>query len=140
MNKKIKNTLEIIYQITGTRIVFCYGQEAYKKYAKKVFKLDMEIPYIAVSTELTLNETGELAIIIGVKELENIYTLKSAIIHELSHAVSQLMEYFGFVCDELRSYTLQYLYLEVMPFIDNIVSTQNNTKKIKHNKGNKNAK
>ena len=52
------------------------------------------------------------------------------------------MEYFNFNCDELRSYTLQHLYQEIMPFIDEIVTRDYNIsiEKKQNTKGKNNGK
>lgn len=46
-------------------------------------------------------------------------TLNSVLVHELSHAVSEIMNYHGFTCDEFRSYTLQFLYINCIGFLNN---------------------
>lgn len=112
----MKNTMNIIHQTTGTPIAFCYGAKAYKKYMKKHYGLDEEIPHTACTMILTKKNTFSL--VIGTKKLENIYQLKGVITHELSHTVTELMQYYGFECDEFRSYTLQWLYQEIMPALD----------------------
>ena len=137
--RKHKSTISIIFQITGTRITFCYGAKAYKKYIKENFNVDSEIEWCGRSAELTNKEKYE--IVVGVRKYKDIYALKGLIVHELSHTVSQLMEHFNFNDDELRSYTLQYLYQEIMPFIDEIVTKDYNISIEKKNtKGNKDGK
>lgn len=113
----MKNVLELTHQITTTDITFCYGEKAYKKYLSKVYNCTEYIKYEGVTTIVT-NAEGSFSIVIGVKQLDNIYTLKGLIVHELNHAVTELMNHYGFSCDEKRSYTLQWLYEAIMPFID----------------------
>lgn len=137
MINKNKNTLEIIYQLTGTKIVFCYGAKAYRKYIKENFGIDSKIVWCGCSAELTNKEKYE--IVVGVRKYKDIYALKALIVHELNHTVTQLMEYFNFNCDELRSYTLQYLYQEIMPLLDDILREDYN-KKIKNKKDKNNGK
>lgn len=67
---------------------------------------------------------GEYSIVIGLKKYKDIYSLKALIVHELSHAVTMYFNEYGFKCDELRSYTLQFLYQEIMPFLDGIIQEQ----------------
>lgn len=140
MEKQHKNTISIIFQITGTRITFCYGAKAYTEYIKENFGVDSKIEWCGCSTELTNKEKYE--IVVGVRKYKDIYALKGLIVHELNHTVSQLMEYFNFNCDELRSYTLQHLYQEIMPFIDEIVIKDYdiNIKKKTHKRGKHNGK
>ena len=116
MDSKVKNILELCHQSTGTEIAFCYGAKAYKKYMQEQFGLDETIPHTACTMIMTNDNTFRL--VIGTKKLKNIYMLKGVITHELSHTVTELMEHFGFECDEFRSYTLQWLYQEIMPSLD----------------------
>ena len=112
----IKNTLELAHQITGTQITFCYGAKAYSKYMGKEFQLVGSIPKGACTTIVTNNSTYR--IVVGIRKIKDVYRLKALAVHELSHVVSELMKEYGFTCDEYRSYTLQWLHTEVMPFID----------------------
>ena len=112
----MKNTIELIHQATTTKIAFCYGAKAYSKYIKAQFGIKEQIEWCGCSTELTNSDKYE--IVIGIKKYKDVYALKALLVHELSHTVSQLMEYYNFECDEFRSYTLQWLYQEIMPALD----------------------
>lgn len=116
----MKNVLELEFQLTKTKIVFCYGNKAYNKYIQLQFGIEERIAWSGCSIELTNKDIYQ--IVIGVKKYKDIYALKALLVHELNHTVSQLMEYFGFDCDEFRSYTLQLLYQEIIPFLDNILN------------------
>jgi len=129
--KKQKNTIELIHQATTTKITFCYGAKAYSKYMKKQFGLNEYIEHGGFTTIATNN--NEYRIVIGIKEFGDIYKLKALLVHELSHTVSELMKEYGFVCDEFRSYTLQWLYQEIMPFLDKILLEE----RVKNEKNNK---
>jgi hypothetical protein len=121
MKKQIKNTISIQLQLTGTHITFCYTKKAYKKFCKKRFNTRSEYHHIGVSTEFLNHNNINYEIVVGVSENKDVYGLKSTVVHELSHATNQWMEYYGFNCDELRSYTLQYLYLNIVPFLDELL-------------------
>jgi len=114
------NTIKLIHQATETNITFCYGAKAYSKYMKKQHGLIEHIEKGAITTILTDN-TGKYCIVVGIKKLENISVLKALIVHELSHVVTELMIEYNFKCDEFRSYTLQWLYLEIMTSLDLII-------------------
>jgi len=116
-----KNTLTIELQLTETNVTFCYGKKAYKKYMLKNNYPNGEIRLDAVTSIVTNNITGDFVIVIGCLKIENIYTLKALLVHEMSHAVTEWMHYFGFNCDEVRSYTLQYLYTEIITLLDNLI-------------------
>lgn len=118
MKNKVKNTLELIHQATTTKITFCYGEKHYKKYLKKQYGCIEHIEQAGVTTIVRNDSTGKYAIVVGVKKFEDIYALKALIVHELSHTVNELMKEYGFMCDEFRSYTLQWLYQEIMPSLD----------------------
>jgi len=114
----VKNTITTEIQLTETKITFCYGAKSYKKYMKKEHMLKDRLINAGVTNILT-KSNGEYCIVLAVKKIEDIYALKGISVHEISHAVSDWMEHFGFDCDEVRSYTLQMLYLEFMIFLDN---------------------
>jgi len=99
MSKKnsIKGTMDFIHQSTGTKIAFCYGNKAYEKYMQEQYGLNETIPHTACTMILTKKDTFSL--VIGTKKLENIYQLKGVVTHELSHTVTELMQYYGFDCD-----------------------------------------
>ena len=118
LNKKV---LELNHQLTNTKIVFCYGQKSYKKYINKEFGIKDRIVSDAITTIISHSATGDLVIVVGVKKHINIYSLKALIVHELSHVVTELMKEFKFDCDEFRSYTIQWLYLEIIYFVDNLI-------------------
>ena len=116
--KRVKNVIELVHQPTNTDIAVCYGEQNYIKYMKKRYSCDEIIEKDGATTIVTNSRMGMFSIVIGLKEFDNIYSLKGLMVHELSHTVTQIMEEFGFKCDEFRSYTLQWLYQEVTPFID----------------------
>ena len=122
----MKNILELNHQPTNCKIAFCYGEKAYSKYLKKVYLINNELDTSATCLELTHNTFG-FSLVLGVKYFKNIniYEIKALIVHEISHAVSFIMEYYNFNCDEFRSYTFQWLYIEIMPFLDNLLEQNN---------------
>ena len=134
MQAQNKNTLIMQLQLTGTYIVLCYGKKAYKKYCKKRFNLFSDFQHLGVSTEFLNTNTISYEIVIGIGKSNDVYNVKSTTVHELSHAVSQWMEYFGFNCDEVRSYTLQMIYKDTMIFLDRILLEQQIKKEDKENK------
>ena len=95
---------------------FVYGHKKYRKFVKKTYGVDSDIPFSGAT--LMLTDKGSFNIVVGVKKIKNIVQLKGIIIHELSHAVSELMNHYGLVDDEFRSYLLQYMYQEVIVELD----------------------
>ncbi len=132
MQKQIKNTIGIKLDITDTLITFCYGEKAYTKHIKKYFGLDEQIKLDGITT--VLSKEDDYKIVIGVRKRDNAYELKGLIVHEISHAVTEWMQMYGFRCDEVRSYTLQKIYQEIMPFIDEKLLKQAIKKEDKENK------
>ena len=86
------------------------------------FGLNDYISKGGISTEISDDKKNIYEIVVGIKKHKNIYSLKGLLVHELSHAVTQLMKRFNFNCDEFRSYTLQWLYQEFIPTLDNILT------------------
>jgi len=117
----MKNTITSELQLTQTKITFCYGKKAYRKHIKKEHSLDIKLENSGVTQPL-IKSNGSFTVAIGVKEREDVYILKAIIVHEISHAVTEWMDYYGFKCDETRSYTIQFLYMEFMQFLDEILS------------------
>lgn len=116
--------LRLDHQLTSTPISICYGEKAYKKLMSRDYNLfDESISKSAVTTILTNNKTGQYSIVVGINKCDDVYQLKALIVHELSHVVTELMSEFGFTCDEFRSYMLQWLYQEIMLFIDKLLKT-----------------
>lgn len=121
----MKNTITLEHQLTQIPITFCYTNKAYTKYIKKFHKLDNEyIEYGGVCIRLERDNTGKSHIVIGVNKYDDIYVLKAMLVHEFSHCVTMLMEYSKINDDEYRSYTLQWLYLEIMPFLDSLLKAK----------------
>lgn len=116
MATKIDKVMELQFQLTGTEIAFCYGNKAYSKYMKEQFNLEEHIPMGGCSTIVT--KENEFRIVIGIQEIKNKYQRNGMLIHELSHTVSQLMEEFDLRCDEVRSYTLQWMYQCITESLD----------------------
>jgi len=44
-------------------------------------------------------------------------------VHELSHAITLLFKEYGFHDDELRSYLLQFLYMEFIGWVDGVFAS-----------------
>ena len=132
MQKQIKNTIGIKLDITDTLITFCYGEKAYTKHIKKYFGLDEHIKLDGITT--VLSKENDYKIVIGVRKRDNAYELKGLIVHEISHAVTEWMQMYGFRCDEVRSYTLQMIYKDAMIFLDKILLEQQIKKEDKENK------
>ena len=117
----MKNVLTIQHQINGFDISLCYGDKAYSKYLKKYHNLDMQLNNDGRTPILPHDKFG-FAIVVGIKHIDNIYQLKGLIVHEISHVVSEIMEHYQYNCDEFRAYTTQFLYIEFMKFIDEILN------------------
>lgn len=123
--KQIK-PLKLKLKIIEPEIIFCPNQELFEKQMKR-YKGMKENFYTLNSDAVTTIMTADgLRIVIGIKDFNNIYEAKALIVHELSHAVTEIMSYYGFICDEFRSYTLQSLYIDVMPYYDSYLKSKQN--------------
>ena len=117
----MKNILVLEYQLTQTQITFCYGHKTYKKVLKSMYKLPKETIQCDGTCTSIENKVGKVEYVIGIKKFENIYELKALLVHEISHCVSQIMSDFGLEDDEVRSYSLQWLYSNIIPYLDNLI-------------------
>lgn len=120
---KIK-PLKIKLKIIEPNIIFCPNQEIYEKEMEKYKNLENYFYTLNTDATTTILKRDNLNIIIGIKERHNIYEAKALIVHELSHAVTEVMNHYGFICDEFRSYTLQSMYLDVIPYYDNYLESK----------------
>lgn len=115
----MKNVLTIEHQLTQIPITFCLTDKSYSKYLMKEHNIkDCHIEFGGCCTTLTMDRDNKLHIVIGIKYIENVYSLKAMLVHELNHATTKLMNFSMIEDDEYRSYTLQWLYLEIVPFLD----------------------
>ena len=108
----------LIHQTTGTTIDICYGYEKYKKVMRSKYGIADSLDSDGTCTILSKKDEP-LSIVIGVRKVDNIHSLKGMLVHELNHAVTAIMDKYEFSCDEFRSYTLQWLYQETMSWLDN---------------------
>ena len=113
---KVKNVLELIHQPTGTMITFCYSAKAHREYMKEQFSQDDEL-YCGGRCNI-VTKGSEFRLVVSIRKNKDVYALKALMVHELSHCVTELMNEYNFDCDEFRSYTLQWLYQEIMPSLD----------------------
>lgn len=119
----MKNTITLEHQLTQIPITFCYTNKAYKKFLKKVHGIkDENINYGGVCTRL--EREGKTHLVIGINSHDDVYVLKGMLVHELSHCVTMLMTYSDINDDEYRSYTLHWLYLEILPFLDSLLKAK----------------
>ncbi len=102
-------------QTFPTDIVYIIGKKKFKKYFKKL-GIDNTIEKGAVCSSLYVE--GFHTIVIGSKKPKNAISAKALWVHELSHAVTCILEAHGIDDDETRSYLLQFLYSDSIPMID----------------------
>lgn len=128
MQTSNKNIINISSDIVPCDVYFCYGKKSYNNnmdyYREEGFKIN-DVSSDAVCTFLRDHKEGISKIYISIPKFKkgtDIYSYKSLAVHELSHAVSFIMEEFGFKCDEFRSYLLQKLYIDAMVYLDERIS------------------
>lgn len=115
-------TFKLQHQLTQTDIVVCYGKKSYAKAMKHLTGETHKLLDPGVMTTTRMNDSGKLGIVIGLQKRTDIYALKGTLVHELSHAVSAIMEEHGMVDDEVRSYMLQWMYMETVQELDEWLS------------------
>ena len=109
----MKKILKLKEHLTNTDIYVCYGNDEYLKMQKKLnISNKIELVSNGYASEITFTDTNALSCyLIGINDnTNNVYWIKSTIVHELSHIVTYIMNRYGFSDDEFRSYLLGYLY------------------------------
>ena len=119
----MKKTLKIYEHLTNTDIYICYGNEEYQKIQKKLnIGNKIELKCNGYASRIDSDNGNFICYLVGINDnTDNVYWLKSTIVHELSHIVTFIMEKYGFVCDEYRSYLLGYLYEKTMVWFDKVL-------------------
>lgn len=123
----MKNVIEV-YSSTVTKVekVFvCYGHKTYKKFIKKRYKSNREVIEKDGVSSLWDRHDGSYEVCIGVKKWNDSLQLKGLIVHELSHAIDYIMRENDLADTEYREYTMQSMYQNVIPFIDDIIANRN---------------
>lgn len=132
----MKNVIEV-YSSTVTKVekVFvCYGHKTYKKFSKKRYKSNSEEIIKGGVSSLWDRYDGSFEVCIGVKKCNDSLQLKGLIVHELSHAIDYIMRENDLIDTEYKAYSMQSMYQNVIPFIDEIIAKQNVDKTNKVNK------
>lgn len=117
-------SLKIKEHLTNTPIYICYGNEDYQKMQKKLnIGNKIELVCNGYASEITFKDNNLLnCYLVGINNnTNNIYHIKSTIVHELSHVVTYIMNRYGFIDDEFRSYLLANLYEKTMIWFDKII-------------------
>ena len=126
----MKNVIEV-YSSTVTKVekVFvCYGHKTYRKFSKKRYKANSEVIEKGGVSSLWDIHDGSYEVCIGVKKWNDSLQLKGLIVHELSHAIDYIMRENDLTDTEYKAYSMQSMYQNVIPFIDDIISKQNTNK------------
>ena len=110
------NYKEVTLDFLDAPVIFTYGKKSYSKYLKGIYKIDKSFNHSGVATEL--QSDTHYSNVIGLKKSKCIYTLKSIMVHEISHVVTHIINRFNIQDDEFRSYLNQYLYKEGIFFIE----------------------
>lgn len=124
---KSKNIV-LVYESTVTKVekVFvCYGHKTYKKFSNKRYKAKYETINKGGVTSLWDRHDGSYEVCIGLKKWKDSLQLKGLVVHELSHAIDYIMRENDLVDTEYRAYSMQSMYQNVIPFIDEIIAKQN---------------
>ena len=126
----MKNVIEV-YSSTVTKVekVFvCYEHKTYRKFSKKRYNANSEEIIKGGVSSLWDRHDGTFEVCIGVKKWNDSLQLKGLIVHELSHAIYYIMRENDLTDTEYKTYSMQSMYQNVMPFIDDIISKQNTNK------------
>ncbi len=109
---------EVLIDFLDTNVVFIYGKKSYSKYLMNKFNINKSFNHAGIATELQSNT--HYSNVIGLRKCKCIYTLKSIMVHEVSHVVTHIMNHYNLEDDEFRSYLNQYLYTKGILFIEDV--------------------
>jgi len=115
-----KKVIKHNINITGTDVYVCYGDKAFEKTFRKQFGIKGKTFTCGGVCSAVDDGKSLIGIIIGIKKGLSVQESKAMLVHELSHAVTFWMEEYTIKCDEVRSYTLDYLYALTMQWFDNL--------------------
>lgn len=121
-----KKYLDISIDMFPVKIIFCPNPEIHYNYLSRFHKwMTEDEKYFNTNAVTTVvNESGNLNLVVGLEDMEDIYLAKGLIVHELSHVVTQTFNHLGVNCDETRSYMLQRMYINVMTFYDKYLESK----------------
>ena len=117
----MRNVKEIELQVGGIPVAMCYGKKAYSKYVKKITsKKPNKNEFIKAGRCITLvSDNGAERYVIYINnKTDDIYFLKSTLVHEITHLATYVMKYLSIEDDEFRAYLTDCLYLEFVKFLD----------------------
>ncbi len=100
----------------NTKITLIVGKKKAKKYVKREYNVNVELETEGSCLELVDGGRQDVIVVLG--KSSNVVGQKGLLVHEISHAVSFIMEWYEIRCDEFRSYAVQYLYGEMIDKID----------------------
>lgn len=114
----------ISLDIVPCKLVFATSKNDANKYLKKHHKLQEEFSTPGRTLVITKNQVLHTLLVVVELDIStyDAYTLKSLVVHELNHIVTEIFNAYGFNCDEARSYMLQCLYLKCMRIVDKEIS------------------
>ncbi len=107
---------EMNIDMLNTKIVLVVGRKKAKEYAKKQYGVKLRLDTEGSCVEIVDEGKHDILVVLG--KSRNIVGQKGLLVHEISHAVSFIMDWYNVECDEFRSYAVQYLYGEMISEID----------------------
>lgn len=112
--KKLKINLDFV----PSKVFFFIGEDSHNKY---IDDNKMGAEWHIKTDGLTTNCGGDNGHIVLISILNTnacVYEIKGLIVHEITHAVDFIMKEHGFVCDEMKAYLSQHLYIKIMKYYD----------------------
>lgn len=117
--KNLKINLDFI----PSKIYFFIGAENHNSFIDK-YKTgsDWYLNNDGLTTDLWNDKKGHIVMISITNNPFDVYEIKGLIVHEITHAVSFIMSRHGFICEEMKAYLSQYLYIKIMKYYDKEIS------------------
>ena len=114
----MKNIYKIKVGFNDIKFILAIGDDSYSKYMKKKFGMEKTIEFVGQCTKMDFH--GDLKyLIIAIPDIHvDVRSVKATLVHEITHAVTWVMDEYNFTDTELRSSLTQWLYFEVMLVYD----------------------
>lgn len=90
-----------------------YYFESKKKYDKYCKKHKIDEPMYSDGLTTVLTKGSKIGFLITIDNVEDQLEWEGVLVHEISHVITELFKWYGFSCDELRSYLMQYIYQSI---------------------------
>lgn len=112
------DVMNVNLDIFQTKLTVCFNKDSFDNTLKSMYGSEKEF---GSGITLTLEKDNLVEYMIGIKDNSDIRSVKSLIVHEITHVVSNILNVTGIEDDETRAYLTQYIYVVVIKAYDKYV-------------------